>query len=42
MLKMRGSDQDKALREFTITNSGLKIGEPFAPSEDSLLGLAAT
>lgn len=30
VLKMRGSDHDKAVREFRITNSGMEIGEPFA------------
>ncbi|MFB6260611.1 MAG: ATPase domain-containing protein, partial [Thiohalorhabdaceae bacterium] len=38
VLKMRGSDQEKALREFTITNNGLAIGEPFTASGGSLLG----
>lgn len=30
VLKMRGSDHDKAVREFRITGDGLRIGEPFA------------
>ncbi len=28
VLKMRGSDHDKALREFRITASGMEVGEP--------------
>ena len=30
VLKMRGSDHDKTVREFTIDGSGMHIGEPFA------------
>ena len=30
VLKMRGSDHDKAVREFTITGRGMEIGEPLA------------
>ena len=30
VLKMRGSDHDKAVREFVITDTGMRIGEPFA------------
>jgi circadian clock protein KaiC len=30
VLKMRGSDHDKAVREFRITDHGMDIGEPFA------------
>ena len=29
VIKLRGSDHDKALREFTITNTGMHVGEPF-------------
>jgi circadian clock protein KaiC len=29
VLKMRGSDHDKAIREFTIDDDGMRIGEPF-------------
>ena len=29
VLKMRGSDHEKAVREFTITGQGMRIGEPF-------------
>lgn len=28
VLKMRGSDHDKAIREFTITGNGIEVGEP--------------
>lgn len=30
VLKMRGSDHDKAVREFRITGHGMEIGDPFA------------
>lgn len=30
VLKMRGSDHDKAIREFFITDHGMEIGEPVA------------
>ena len=40
ILKMRGSDQDKAMREFTVTDEGIRIGEPFAAGGGSLLGMA--
>jgi circadian clock protein KaiC len=30
VLKMRGSDHDKAVREFAITSRGMEIGEPLA------------
>lgn len=30
VLKMRGSDHDKSVREFRITGVGMEIGEPFA------------
>jgi len=38
VLKMRGSDQDKAVREFTVTDRGIRVGEPFAGDSGSLLG----
>jgi circadian clock protein KaiC len=38
VLKMRGSDQDKAVREFTVTDHGIAVGEPFAGGGGSLLG----
>jgi len=40
VLKMRGSDQDKAVREFTVTDRGIRVGEPFSASGGSLLGFA--
>jgi len=40
VLKMRGSDQDKAVREFTVTDRGIRVGEPFSASAGSLLGFA--
>ena len=30
VLKMRGSDHDKALREYVIDDHGMHIGEPLA------------
>jgi circadian clock protein KaiC len=30
VLKMRGSNHDKAVREFTITGHGMEIGEPLS------------
>ena len=30
VLKMRGSDHDKSVREFRITGRGMDLGEPFA------------
>jgi circadian clock protein KaiC len=30
VLKMRGSDHDKAVREFSISGRGMEIGEPLA------------
>ncbi len=29
VLKMRGSDHDKTIRRFTITGTGMNVGEPF-------------
>lgn len=29
ILKMRGSNHDKAVREFTISGAGMQVGEPF-------------
>jgi len=31
VLKNRGSDHDKAVREFTISDEGMHIGDPFGP-----------
>ncbi|MFA9460328.1 circadian clock protein KaiC [Thiohalorhabdus methylotrophus] len=39
VLKMRGSNQDKAVRTFTVTERGLRIGGPVQGSGTSLLGL---
>ncbi len=30
VLKMRGSDHDKSIRRFSITGSGMQLGDPFA------------
>jgi circadian clock protein KaiC len=30
VLKMRGSDHDRRIREFHITDHGMKVGEPIA------------
>lgn len=40
VLKMRGSDQDKSMREFTITGNGIRVGEPFSNAGGNLLGFA--
>jgi hypothetical protein len=31
---MRGSDHDKSVREFRITDEGMDVGEPFADIAD--------
>jgi len=38
VLKIRGSDHDKQLREFEITPEGIKIGVPFKDLEGLLTG----
>ena len=38
ILKMRGSDHDKRLREFEITSQGIKLAQPFAQYEGILTG----
>lgn len=38
VLKMRGSDQDKSVRKFTITSEGVRIGESFQDQSASFLG----
>lgn len=38
VLKMRGSDQDKSMREFTIGEDGIRIGHPFRHAGGSVLG----
>jgi circadian clock protein KaiC len=39
VLKMRGSDHDKRLREFEITSEGIKIGAPFSQYEGIMSGV---
>lgn len=34
VLKMRGSDHDKSVREFVITGHGMDLREPFADVSD--------
>jgi len=38
ILKMRGSDHDKRLREFEITSEGINIGAPFSRYEGIMSG----
>ena len=38
VLKMRGSDHDKRLREFVITSEGIKVSSPFEMYEAILTG----
>jgi circadian clock protein KaiC len=38
ILKMRGSDHDKELREYEITSKGFKFGSPFSDYEGILSG----
>jgi circadian clock protein KaiC len=38
VLKVRGSDHDKQLREFEITSKGIKIGAPFSRYERVMSG----
>lgn len=38
VLKVRGSDHDKRLREFEITSEGIKIGAPFSRYEGIMSG----
>jgi len=38
ILKMRGSDHDKHLREFEITSQGIKVSAPFSEYEGLLTG----
>lgn len=40
ILKMRGSDHDKSLREFQITSKGLEVASPFRDYEAVLSGSA--
>ncbi|MBF0584894.1 MAG: circadian clock protein KaiC [Magnetococcales bacterium] len=39
IIKMRGSQHDKQIREFTIDNNGLHIGKPFANVQNIILGI---
>lgn len=38
VLKMRGSNQDKSIRQFTIAEDGIRIGQPFNHAGGSVLG----
>lgn len=38
VLKMRGSDQDKGIRAFTVTDRGIRLGERLAGASGSVLG----
>lgn len=42
IIKMRGSQHDKQFYEFSITDQGLAIGEPFIHVPTSLLGIASS
>ncbi|KJR42335.1 Circadian clock protein KaiC [Candidatus Magnetoovum chiemensis] len=39
IIKMRGSQHEKDIREFTIDSSGLHIGEPFKNVQNIILGI---
>ena len=38
ILKMRGSDHDKRLREFEITSNGISVNSPFSEYEGVITG----
>jgi circadian clock protein KaiC len=38
ILKLRGSDHSKELREFVITSQGIKVAAPFAQYEGIITG----
>lgn len=38
--KMPGSDQDQPMRGLSITHNGIRFGEAFAGTSDSLLGFS--
>ena len=38
MLKMRGSQHDKSLREYEITSGGIKVTAPFSEYEGLMTG----
>jgi circadian clock protein KaiC len=42
VIKMRGSQHDKEVREFTIDGSGLHIGKPFRNVQNILLGIPSS
>lgn len=42
IIKMRGSQHDKRFHEFSITDQGLEIGEPFVHVPTALLGIASS
>ena len=39
VIKMRGSQHEKAVCEFTIDSNGLHIGEPFKNVQNIILGI---
>ena len=39
VIKMRGSQHDKEIREFTIDGTGLHVGDPFKNVENIILGI---
>ncbi|CAK0768242.1 Circadian clock protein kinase KaiC [Gammaproteobacteria bacterium] len=39
VIKMRGSQHEKNIREFTIDNNGLHIGKPFSNVQNIILGV---
>lgn len=42
IIKMRGSQHDKQFHEFSITDQGLEIGQPFIHVPTALLGIASS
>ncbi len=42
VIKMRGSQHEKQIREFTIDNEGLHIGEPFRNIQNIILGIPSS
>ncbi|CAK0773159.1 KaiC-like protein 2 [Gammaproteobacteria bacterium] len=41
VIKMRGSQHDKRIREFTIDGDGMHVGEPFQNVQNIMLGVAS-
>ncbi|MBF0612136.1 MAG: hypothetical protein HQL55_13530 [Magnetococcales bacterium] len=39
VIKMRGSQHEKGIREFTIDSTGLHIGKPFSNVQNIILGI---